>query len=152
MRRVASVLIVGGLGIAIGGGVAQAASVSAEDFKFVPKTISVDPGEQITFTNSGSVDHEVSADDGSFATGNIAPGNSKSVTIDAPGTYGYYCAYHGSPGSGMFGTIRVGGGTGGAGGGAAPQTASPLPLIAVGGVLVLVVGLLLGRRRGPSTP
>ena len=53
MRRIASVLIVGGAVLLIGAGIASAATtVDAEDFDFSPKTISIDPGGSITFENT----------------------------------------------------------------------------------------------------
>jgi plastocyanin len=149
MRRIASVVIVGGAVLLIAAGIASAATtVDAEDFDFSPKTISIDPGGSITFDNTGNTAHTATADNGSFDTGNLDPGESKTITIKAPGTYPYYCKYHGSPGgSGMAGTITVG-----KGGpvGTAPQTATPLPLIAAAGVLLLVAGIVLGRRRAAA--
>jgi plastocyanin len=149
MRRIASVLIVGGAVLLLGAGIAAAATtVDTEDFDFSPKSISIDPGGSVTFDNTGNVAHTATADNGSFDTGNLDPGDSKTITIKAPGTYPYYCKYHGGPGgTGMAGTITVG-----KGGpvGSAPQTASPLPLIGALGALLLVVGFVVGRRRSPA--
>lgn len=147
MRSFASVLVATGVLLVVAGSTAThaatATTVRAEDFKFVPKTITVKPGEAITFDNTGAVAHTATADSGSFDTGDMGPGNSETITISAPGTYGFYCKYHGSPGSGMAGTIRVAG----KGAGPVPQTASPLPLIAVVGVLLLLGALLLRKRQ-----
>jgi plastocyanin len=131
----------------LGAGIAQAASttVDASEFQFSPKTISIDPGGSITFDNTGNEAHTATADNGSFDTGNLDPGDSKTITIKAPGTYPFYCKYHGGPGgTGMSGTITVG-----KGGpvGTTPQTATPLPLIAAAGAGLLIAGLVLGRRR-----
>jgi LPXTG-motif cell wall-anchored protein len=147
MRRVGSVLIVGGTLLLGAAGVAQAAStmVEAQDFDFSPKTISIDPGNSITFTNTGNATHTATADNGSFDTGDIKPGASETITIKAPGTYPFYCKYHGGPGGvGMSGTITVGKGGPTKG---APQTATPLPIIAAAGAVLLGLGLLLTRRR-----
>jgi LPXTG-motif cell wall-anchored protein len=48
----------------------------------------------------------------------------------------------------MSGTIVVG-----KGGktGTAPQTATPLPMIAAAGVLLIIAGVLLGRRRARAS-
>jgi len=147
MRRVASVLIVGGALLLGGAGVAQAAStmVEAQDFDFSPKTISIDPGGSINFTNTGHATHTATADNGSFDSGDIKPGASETITIKAPGTYPFYCKYHGGPGGvGMSGTITVGKGGPTKG---APQTATPLPIIAAAGAVLLGLGLVLTRRR-----
>lgn len=146
MRRIASVLFVCGFVLLAGAGIAQAATtVATEDFVFDPKSISIDPGEEITFDNTGNVAHTATADNGSFDTGNLDSGQSEAITIKAEGTYPYYCKYHGSPGgTGMAGTIVVG-----EGGkvGTAPATATPLPLIAGVGAVLLIAGIVLGRRR-----
>jgi LPXTG-motif cell wall-anchored protein len=147
MRRVGSVLIVGGALLLGGAGAAQAAStmVEAKDFDFSPKTISIDPGGSITFTNTGNATHTATADNGSFDSGDIKPGASETITIKAPGTYPFYCKYHGGPGGvGMSGTITVGKGGPTKG---APQTATPLPIIAAAGAVLLGLGLVLTRRR-----
>jgi LPXTG-motif cell wall-anchored protein len=147
MRRVASVLIVGGALLLGGAGAAQAAStmVEAQDFDFSPKTISIDPGDSIMFDNTGDATHTATADNGSFDTGDVKPGASETITIKAPGTYPFYCKYHGGPaGTGMSGTITVGEGGPTKG---APQTATPFPIIAAAGVVLLGVGLLLTRRK-----
>jgi plastocyanin len=151
MRRIASVLIVAGIVLVGGAGVALAAEVATEDFVFDPKTITVDPGEDILFDNTGNAPHTATADNGSFDTGNLDPGQSETITINAEGTYPYYCRYHGSPGgTGMAGTIVVGRG-GGGGAGTTPPTATPLPVIAALGAALLAAGILLGRRRARTS-
>jgi hypothetical protein len=129
--------------------------VSMEDNEFVPANITVAPGEAITWTNNGENPHTATADSEAFDTGTVESGQSASVTIDTPGSYPYYCRFHGAPGGiGMAGTITVEGGDGGDGGGGEeggepplPQTATPLPLIGGLGVVLLLTGLWLGRRR-----
>jgi plastocyanin len=74
---------------------------------FTPATLTISVGDTVTFVNGGGF-HNVIADDDSFTSG--APGTegwSKTVTFATPGTVGYYCGVHGSPGAGMFGTITV---------------------------------------------
>src|SRR5581483_8382890 len=86
---------------------AEDATVQAVDNAFQPQTISVAAGTTITWTNTGKAPHTVTADDNSWDSGNLAPGQSFSHTFDQPGTIGYHCQYHGAAGSGMFGTITV---------------------------------------------
>jgi plastocyanin len=151
MRRIGAILFVGGLVLLGGAGIALAASVSMVDFDFNPKSISIDPGDSITFTNDGNVAHTATADNGSFDTGSVGAGESKTITIKAPGTYPYYCKFHGGPGGvGMAGTIVVGKGGKTAAAAGTPQTATPLPLIALAGAVLVVAGILLGRRRAQT--
>ena len=86
----------------------QSPSVSVIGNKFVPDTLHVAAGTTVNFTNTGMVQHSVTADDGSFDSGMLAPGAAFSVELDQPGTYQYYCQAHGDVGlQGMSGTIVV---------------------------------------------
>ncbi len=86
---------------------------------FSPQTLTIDPGDSVTFINKGG-SHNAVADDGSFRCargcdgdghgGNGAASNSlwiASLTFNTPGKIGYFCEVHGAPGEGMFGTIIV---------------------------------------------
>ena len=106
------------------GGSASAATVivnvgGSAGLVFTPQTVTVDVGDTVTFVNKGGV-HNAVADDGSFRcargcdgdgrNGNGNASNSNwiaSVTMNKPGTVGYFCEVHGMPGTGMFGTIVV---------------------------------------------
>jgi plastocyanin len=57
----------------------------------------------VAWTNDDSAPHTVTADDGSFSSGNLNPGDSYTYTFTTPGTYAYHCNYH----SWMKGTIIV---------------------------------------------
>lgn len=63
---------------------------------FSPSTIAVVMGvnNTVIWTNNDSSPHTVSANDGSFESGNLAPGQTYSYTFPAPGTYTYHCQYH----------------------------------------------------------
>lgn len=69
-------------------------SVVMKDIQFVPDTITVTAGSKVTWTNEDPVDHTVTADDGSFDSGNLGEGESFSYTFDSPGTYDYSCELH----------------------------------------------------------
>jgi alcohol dehydrogenase (cytochrome c) len=56
---------------------------------FKPLRAKVKAGTVVTFTNDGKVTHNPTALDGSWTTGEIAPGASATVTIPTPGTYIY---------------------------------------------------------------
>jgi plastocyanin len=100
-------------------GAAQAALVQIQvgpSNSFTPKFPTIDVGDTVRWTNMGGF-HNVSADDGTFRNGD--PSNTQWTferTFNSPGTVGYHCEAHGSPGGGMFGTITVTGGGGGAAG------------------------------------
>ena len=69
-------------------------AVKIESFAFSPSNISVAIGDTITFTNMDSAPHTASANDGSFDTGTLSKGKSKTVTISAAGTHAYKCNFH----------------------------------------------------------
>lgn len=84
------------------------ASVMIGDNFFSPTTTTVSLGTTVTWTNQGTMLHTVTADDGSFNSGDIAASSTYSHTFNTAGTYNYYCSHHGGPGlSGMSGTIIV---------------------------------------------
>lgn len=87
----------------------QTVKATPED-AFVAKRVAVKPGESVTFANVGGV-HNVTFEDGRFtqpADPAPAPWTSPPRTFTAPGTYRYYCAFHGAPGGvGMAGTVVV---------------------------------------------
>src|SRR5215208_435132 len=68
--------------------------VSVVDFAFEPGTVSVPAGATVTWTNTGSRPHTVTADDGSFDSGRLDPGEQFSQTFDQPGTFAYHCGFH----------------------------------------------------------
>lgn len=98
-----------------------------DDFRFDPKTKTIETGQTVTWTNTSDVDHTVTAygDDipdsatyfasGGFESerdarnrvseGLVAPGSEYEHTFGHSGRYEYYCVPHES--SGMTGTIQV---------------------------------------------
>lgn len=83
-----------------------AASVAIVDFAFDPGSVSVDVGGTVSWTNQGAAPHTVTADDGSFDSGQLAPGGSFSFTFNTPGTVSYHCTIHPN----MVGSVTVSGG------------------------------------------
>jgi len=57
-------------------------------------TAIVPVGGTITWTNMGSQAHSVTATDGSFDSGLVAPGAMASIEFDAAGTFAYVCTPH----------------------------------------------------------
>lgn len=77
------------------------------NYAFSPKTIEVNPGQTVTFVNSGKTAHTATADaPQTWDSGNLAPGATFTTpAFTKPGTYTYTCKYHGA--LGMKGTIIV---------------------------------------------
>src|SRR5918994_5625710 len=90
-------------------------SVNIGDNFFDPPNAAIEPGSTITWTNNGARPHTVTADDGSFDSGVLNPGDSYTVAFDGQGTVTYHCAIHPE----MRGSVTVGVG-GGGGGSTAP--------------------------------
>ena len=72
-------------------------------FAFVPAKLTVKVGTRITFTNHDQTAHTATALNGTFDTGTINPGKSRTIVVKRSGTYAYHCLFHGF----MTGTIKV---------------------------------------------
>lgn len=75
-------------------GATTGTEVVISDFAFGPQTLTVDVGTTVTWTNEDAVVHTVTADDGSFDSGNLSTGDTFSQTFDTAGTYSYHCTPH----------------------------------------------------------
>jgi plastocyanin len=92
-------------------GQASSATVQVVDNAFQPKQVEMDAGGTVVWQQTGELPHTVTADDGSFDSGEMGQGDTFSHTFPAPGTYPYYCEFHGAPGGqGMSGVVVVSGG------------------------------------------
>jgi plastocyanin len=80
---------------------AGGSSVRMVDNAFEAKSITVDVGDEVTWTNAGAAPHTATADD--FDSGSVAPGETFTWTAEEPGTVTYVCTFH----PGMEGTITV---------------------------------------------
>ncbi len=151
-RRLISGIVAAATVLLVGGGVAVAATrtVSIADFAFSPRTLTINVGDRVTWTNSDAVGHTATANSGAFDTGNIDQGESATVRFTQAGTYRYICTPHPT----MTGTIRVRA----ASGGGLPATDTIVPLAPNeegGGTLpallvaaaATLAGLAVARRR-----
>ncbi len=79
------------------------------NMEFAPKTITIKAGSSVVFSNQDDVQHTGTADNDAFDTDVLDPGTrSKPIKFDKPGTYPFYCEFHGGPGGvGMSGVIIV---------------------------------------------
>ncbi len=79
-------------------------AVTIVDYTYKPADLTVPAGTTVEFTNEDSTPHTAtSKQSGAFETGSIDTGKSAKVTLEEPGTYAYYCAFHPF----MKGTVTV---------------------------------------------
>jgi plastocyanin len=64
----------------------------AKSYRFEPKTIEIEAGQSVTWTNDDNFTHTVQVD--SQEDHEVGQGESVSITFDAPGTYHYVCTLH----------------------------------------------------------
>ncbi len=74
---------------------------------FSPETDTVSVGTTVTWCNQNGVTHTVTADDGGFDSGDMAPNQTHQETFNSAGTIRYHCTYHGAAETGMHGTLVV---------------------------------------------
>lgn len=72
----------------------DSAAATIQDFTFQPGRLEIAAGTTIVWTNAGQIAHTVSAEDGSFDSGLIEPGQRGSLTFSRPGTYPFHCTPH----------------------------------------------------------
>jgi plastocyanin len=80
--------------------------VAMVDISFDPTDMAVPVGATVVWTNEDALEHTTTADDGTWDSGVVAPGESFDFTLDEPGTYTYLCEIHPTV---MQGTITVDG-------------------------------------------
>jgi plastocyanin len=61
---------------------------------FEPKTLSVQVGQAIRFTNDGKIAHTATQSQGAFDTGFLKNGESATLTFDTAGTFTFFCQPH----------------------------------------------------------
>ncbi len=85
----------------------QKATVKIANFQFTPKNLTVKAGTIVEWVNE-SGRHTVVADDGSFKSETLTAGGRYEFKFDKPGSYSYYCGFHGDKGGkDMAGKIVV---------------------------------------------
>jgi uncharacterized protein (TIGR03118 family) len=83
-------------------------AVQIQNFSFVPKNLTVAPGDSVTWRNGDAFDHTSTsgtptAPDGIWNSGGLGQGQTFSYTFANGGTFPYFCSFH----SGMAGTVTV---------------------------------------------
>lgn len=88
---------------------AATANVDIRENVFTPQEVRVEVGDTVTWTHVGVLSHDVTSDDGLFASGDLRRGGTFSHTFAKAGTYYYHCSFHGDAGKkGMWGVVIVG--------------------------------------------
>lgn len=75
---------------------AAKATVSIDNFKFSPATLTVAPGTTVTWVNHDDVPHTATSKDDPqvFDSGTLDTDDKFSFTFSKPGNYAYYCKVH----------------------------------------------------------
>jgi plastocyanin len=99
-------------------GGAPKTQVIAQDNRFVPENIRINPGQTVRWTNQGRNPHDILS--AGQETTEYAPkfgvkpaqfapqGGTYEFKFTKPGVYLYYCSLHGTPDQGMVGAVIVG--------------------------------------------
>ena len=83
-------------------------SISILYNSYSPKEEHIKVGQTVTWVNNGQIPHTVTADDGSFDSGDLDVGKSYTHTFTKAGRYPYYCRMHGAAGGyGMAAVLIV---------------------------------------------
>ncbi|HVS84982.1 MAG TPA: cupredoxin domain-containing protein [Gaiellaceae bacterium] len=98
-----------GLVLAVGAQSAAAApsslNISIKKGGFTPRTSTLAYGAKVTWTNNDKANHQIVANDGSFASPVLASGKSYTFTFTRSGKFNYHDALH----TGLTGTLTVNG-------------------------------------------
>ncbi len=78
-------------------------NISIANMAFSPSALTVNAGDTVAWTNNDSVAHTVTADDGSFNSGTVQPGQTYTHLFTSSGAVSYHCALHPS----MTGTVSI---------------------------------------------
>ena len=82
-------------------------AVTITNFQFSPKIVTVKAGSEITWEVKEGT-HTITSDNGAFESQALSAGQKFSYKFTKPGTYRYYCSFHGSKGGhDMAGTVNV---------------------------------------------
>jgi plastocyanin len=79
----------------------NANTISMKNSAFSPPSLTININTTVTWINDDNMVHTVTADDGSFNSGDMAAGAKFTHTFSSTGTFNYHCVHH----SGMVGTI-----------------------------------------------
>ena len=112
-------------------------TVSIKRAGFTPKTVNINQDDSVTWTNNDTINHQVVANNGSYASPILGPGKSWTHAFRSGGTY----RYHDSLRPGLSGSVIVKG--------APPQIslAASAPVVKYGGTVTLT-GAVSNKKAG----
>jgi plastocyanin len=73
---------------------AATTAVTIKATSFSPRSITINFGDTVKWTNGDKVNHQIVANNGAFASGTLKPGQSYSFTFKTSGAYSYRDALH----------------------------------------------------------
>ena len=82
---------------------AATSAVQIKSAGFAPATVSINENDSVKWTNTDTKNHQVVANNGSFASGILEPGKSYAHKFDSGGTYRYHDGLHPA----LKGTVTV---------------------------------------------
>jgi plastocyanin len=139
MRRVI-LLVVGSLALMLAAPASSAnTGVQIKRTGFVPKTVTINANDSVTWTNTDTINHQVVANGGSFASPILKPGQKYTRTFRNGGTFRYHDSLHPS----LTGTVIVRG---------APEQvtlAASVPVVKFGGQVTLT-GTVSNKKAGET--
>jgi plastocyanin len=100
-------------------------TVDMDQIKYIPQEITVEVGSTVNWVNKEAPKHTVTEDAEKFDSGTMNKDDTFSRTFDTPGTIGYFCKFHGTAGTGMFGKVIVVPASGAAPGATSEPTEEP---------------------------
>jgi plastocyanin len=106
---------------------------------FVPATVTINQDDSITWTNTDTIDHQVVANGGSFASPILKAGKSWTRTFRSGGTFRYHDALHPT----LKGTVTVRGAP------AQVTLATSAPVVKFGGTVTLT-GTVSNKKAGET--
>jgi len=139
MRRLIP-LVVTALALGLAGPAAGATtSIQIKRTGFVPATVTINLNDSVTWKNTDTIDHQVVANGGQFASPILGPGKSYTFTFRNSGTFRYHDGLHPT----LRGTVTVRG--------APPQVtlATSVPVVKFGGQATLS-GTVNNNRAGET--
>jgi plastocyanin len=98
----AAVCVLGAGGFAFAAGLATK-TVNIRSTGFTPKTVTVVGGDTVNWKNLDTVNHQIVANSGAFASGAIGPNKTYARRMDTPGTFPYHDALKPT----LKGTVKV---------------------------------------------
>jgi plastocyanin/uncharacterized membrane protein YozB (DUF420 family) len=82
-------------------------AITFQNFSFEPKEVTIPAGTTVIWTDAGGR-HTIETADGFLKSDTLVSGQTFSKRFDTPGTYEYFCDFHGTKtGTGMVGKITV---------------------------------------------